>query len=835
MMSDPTQPLSKRAGNQWAGPGVYLLLMIVAFAAYWPALQGKFVWDDNAWTTDILRFLRDSSGLGLIWIRPTTLQQYYPLTGTTFWIDYHCWKFWTLPYHVENVVLHLISVGLFWRLLQKLQVPGAWLAAGIFALHPAMVESVAWITERKNVLSMVFFLGALLAYGRFNSFWKEDNGSPRRWGAYALAFILLLLALLAKTTTCSLPAVILLIGWWKQGRIRWRRDVLPSLPFFAIAAGCSGVTGWLEKNHVGATGWEWSISFPERCLIAGRAFWFYLGKLLWPAHLCFIYPRWKPDAGSLWQWLYPLAALGALVGLWWYRKKIGRGPATALFFFVGTMFPVLGFMNAYGMRYSFVWDHWVYLSSLGIIALGAALIARVAAHFDKPGMLWGSAVLLLPVLAGLTWKQSAMYTDNETLWRTTIAKNPAAFLAYNNLGYILLEKKQLDDAIPCFEKSLEINPNFSEPHNNLGDALIRVGRTNEGMSHFRKALELIQSDRNTAAASYYNYGDAWLETGHPEEAIKQFNKALAIYPNFSKARNNLGCAFLRLGQTNEAFLCFQQAVEIDPDLADAHNNLAGMLVLRGQLDDAVAHYREVVRIRPDFPGAFQNLVGLLVAQGKPDAAIKSYEQTLRIGETADRHNDFGNLLVRQKRSNEAIEHYDRALQLSPTNGEFHYNLAVVLAQQGRLDEAVAHFQRANELMPDSAQGHYRLGLTLQSQKKFTAAVAEYEKALELNPKHAPALNNLAWLLATCAEPSLRNGSKAVELARQSEQLSGGNQSDVLDTLAAAYAEAGRFGEAVETAKRALNLNATQNNIPLAEAIQNRLKLYEANSPYHEKP
>ena len=835
MTADPTPSTCGRTGNRWPGLGIYLLLVIITFAAYWPALPGQFVWDDNAWTTDIVKFLRDAAGLGSIWLRPTTLQQYYPLTGTSFWLDYHFWKLWTVPYHVENVLLHLVAVWLFCQLLQKLQVPGAWLAAGIFALHPAMVESVAWITERKNVLSLVFFLGALLAYGRFNSFWRADDGLSRRWGAWMLALILLLLALLSKTTTFSFPAVILLIGWWKRGCLRWRGDVLPSLPFFAVAIGFSGVTAWLEKHHVGATGWEWSIPPAERCLIAGRAFWFYLGKLFWPTNLCFIYTRWKPEVHSWWQWLFPLAALGVLVTLWLCRRKIGRGPATALLFYVGTIFPVLGFLNAYGMRYSFVWDHWVYLSSLGIFALGSAWLARLTAHFNQPGLLQGLAVILLPTLAILSWRQSAMYRDNETLWRTTIARSPTAFLAYNNLGYILFERNQLDEAISCFEKSLAINPNFSEPHNNLGDALIRVGRTNEGMSHFQKAVALVAQEPNTSAASYYNYGVAWLETGHPEEAVKQFKKALEIHPGFSKAQNNLGCAFLRLGQTNEAFLCFQAATQMDPDLADAHNNLAGMFALRGQPEDAIAQYREVVRLQPGFPEALPNLVGLLLAQGKPNEAITVYEQLLRGEESAWLQNDFANLLAGQNRPDEAIQHYERAIRLEPGNAEFHYNLAVVLTLRGRLDEAVAQFRQANALKPDLAQGHYRLGLALQSQKNFAAAVAEFEKTLELNPQHALAQNNLAWLLATCADPSVRDGRQAVELALQAERISGSNQPNVLDTVAAAYAEAGRFPEAADTARRALNLPSTRNNQPLAEAIQSRLRLYEVNAPYHEQP
>ena len=245
--------------------------------------------------------------------------------------------------------------------------------------------------------------------------------------------------MLAKTTTFSLPAAILLIGWWKRGQIRWRADVLPTLPFFALALGLCAVTAWLEKYHVGAEGSDFALTFPQRCLVAGRAFWFYLGNLFWPANLCFVYPRWQPDPGSGWQWLYPVTAIGALFTLWLARGRIGRGPVTALFFYVGTLFPVLGFMNAYGMRYSFVWDHWVYLSALGIIALVAALVVRVAEFLRTPAVVYGFGAIVLPVLALLTWRQAGMYTDMETLWRTTLAKNPDCWMAHNNLGVALAD------------------------------------------------------------------------------------------------------------------------------------------------------------------------------------------------------------------------------------------------------------------------------------------------------------------------------------------------------------------------------------------------------------
>jgi tetratricopeptide (TPR) repeat protein len=682
--------------------------------------------------------LRDFTGLRLIWCRPTALQQYYPLSGTTFWLDYHLWGFWTLPYHVENVLLHALVALLFWRLLRRLEVPGAWLAGAIFALHPVMVESAGWITERKNVLSLVFYLGALLAYGRFMLFWKEDDKPtvvrsstpPRRWSAYALALLLTLSALLAKTTAFSLPAVMLLISWWKRGRIRWRADVLPTLPFFALAIGLSLVTAWLEKHHLGAKGPEWAISFPERCLIAGRATWFYIGKLLWPANLCFVYPRWQLNTGSLWEWLYPVTAVSTLFVLCLARRRIGRGPAAAVFFFVGTLFPLLGFMNAYFMRYSFVCDHWAYLPSLGLIALGAALVVRAAEQLRCPAVLYGFASVVLPVFAILTWRQSGMYTDIETLWRTTIARNPNAFLAYNNLGAALSGKGQVDEAIACLQKAVQLRPDLAEAYNNLGNALLRKGQL--------------------------------------DEAITQLRKAVQIQPENPRARNNLGNALLQVGQMDEAIQCFQKALEIQPDLAEAQNNLGVALMRIGRLEEALVWFQKALQINPDYP-------------------------------------------------------------------EAHYNLGCVLDGQGRTDGAIEHYQRSIELMPNSAQTHYRLGLALQGQRKFAAAVAEYRKVVELEPRHALAANNLAWLLATCSEESLRNGSRAVELARQADRLSGNKHPEILDTLAAAYAEAGRFSDAIQVAQDAAELAGATAQPELFRQIQGRIKLYQAGRPFHEQP
>jgi protein O-mannosyl-transferase len=705
-------------------------LVVAAFAAYWPALHGEFIWDDASWTTDVLGLLKNFPGLETMWSNPVALQQYYPLSGTTFWLDYQFWKLWTFPYHLENLLLHLVSVFLFWKLLHRLEVPGAWLATGVFAFHPVMVESVAWITERKNVLSLVFFLGALLAYGRFNSFGQAGPASPRRWGAYALALVLLALALLSKTATFSFPAVVLLIGWWKNGRVEWPRDIRPSLPFFAMAIGMSAATAWLETNHVGAAGWEWNLTFPERCLIAGHAFWFYLGELFYPSNLCFIYPRWHPDTGSFWQWLFPATATGALFLLWLGRNRLGRGPATALFYFVGTLFPVLGFMNAYGMRYAFVWDHWVYLSSLGIIALTAAALAQLAEHFKKTNLLPFFAAALLPLLALLTWHQSAMYADLETLWRTTVAKNPAAFLAYNNLGYILMEKNQVPAAVTCFEKSLAINPKFGESHNNLGDALIRLGRTNDAVLEFKQAVELDP----TSAASYYNWGDACLEMQHTDEAVTHFQKAVAIDPQFTKAYNNLGVALMRGGRTLEALVSFQKAVELEPDFADAHNNLANLFLEQNQTNEAIVEYERAIQVSPDFAPAHRGLANVLVRQDRVDEAIDQYLEVVRIQpDDFEVHYNLGVLLALRARLDEAAAHFQNVIRLKPDYANAHGNLANVLVGQNKLDEAVGEFQQTLKLEPNSDQAHFKLGLALEKLSRKSEAIQQFQEALRLNP------------------------------------------------------------------------------------------------------
>ncbi|MHC4920438.1 MAG: hypothetical protein ACYTKC_12690, partial [Planctomycetota bacterium] len=405
---------------------------------YTPAIfQGGFIWDDDDYVQKN-EVLRTGEGLALIWTEPMSIPQWYPLVHTTFWVEFQWWGLNPLGYHLTNVLIHIASTVLLFFVLRRLAVPGALLAAAVFGLHPVMVESVAWITERKNVLSLFCYLAALLCYLRFERLDTADRDTadpnatappgPRPWKYHALALVLFACALLSKTVTCSMPAVVLLLIYWKRGRIRWP-ELWPTLPLFAVAVPLALYTAHLEEVRVGAVGPEWDLSLAERVLVAGRAIWFYAHKLVWPGELVFIYERWQLDAGATWQWVFPVGVVVALVGLFLRRHRIGRGPVVAACIFCGTLTPALGFFSVYPMRYSFVADHFQYHASIALIALLTAALVGVfpppgeslhlARKAHKPG--WSVAVLVLAGSPTTTWRRSTCCRTRSTTGCDTCA------------------------------------------------------------------------------------------------------------------------------------------------------------------------------------------------------------------------------------------------------------------------------------------------------------------------------------------------------------------------------------------------------------------------------
>ncbi len=512
--------------NAWrSGAALVALTLLV----YLPATRCGYIWDDDYHVTNN-QTLRSLDGLKQIWLKPGAVPQYYPVTHTSFWVEYQLWGVRPLGYHLDNILLHAVNALLLWRVLRQLRVPGAWVAAAIFAVHPVHVESVVWITERKNVLSGCFYLLAALQYLRF--------GEGRNRRAYALALALFVAALLSKSVTASFPAAMLLIVYWKRGAIT-RRDVLPLIPFFALGLGMSAVTSWMEKHVVGASGPEFALAFSERIRIAGTAVWFYLSKLNCPWPLIFSYPRWKITGA---HWFFVVAAVGVVLALASLRKRLGRGPLVAVLFFGGTLLPALGFIDVLPMRYSFVADHFQYLASIGMIALIVAVVARVF-----PSKIF--AAIVICVLGLLTWRQCFAYKNAETLWVDTLKKNPSSWMAENNLGMILFQRGDLDTAEKHFRRSLELNPQNDKARDNLAKVLYQQGKVVLSEGRIAQAadrfIESLQLDPNLAEA-HNNLGVILASNGRHAEAVEHFHRALELNPQFDEARKNLAQAEKRV-------------------------------------------------------------------------------------------------------------------------------------------------------------------------------------------------------------------------------------------------------------------------------------------------
>jgi Tfp pilus assembly protein PilF len=546
-----------------------LLLFAATLLVYLPAIMGGYIWDDDAFVTanPVLRAGWD--GLRRLWFVFGATDQYYPMAYSSFWLEYQAWGYWAAGSHLVNALLHALNAWLLWKALRSLGLPGAWLAAFIFALHPVEVESVAWITERKNVLSMTFYLLAALAWFRFQPP-AERTPAARDWRWYGAAVLLFLFALWSKTVTCSLPAALLLVMWWRRERITWS-DALPLAPLFAIGAGMGLMTGWMEKHVIGAKGNDWSLTLPERFLIAGRAPWFYLGKLLWPEPLMFFYPRWRLDAGAWWQWIYPVATAGALAALWLARRRIGKGPVVAAGFFLITLFPALGFIDVYPFRYSFVADHFQYLASVGPIALAAAGMTARCRFFERraarlPPVFCG---VLLVTLGGLTWRQGWMYSDQETFYKTIIARNPGCWMAYDNLAFERLQSGRTEESIALSRQALGIKPDDPEARVNLADALVGKGRAQEAEALYREALAI----RPDFPEAQSDLGNVLLFEGKVDEAIEHYRRALELRPQYAEAHNNLGFALLKKRRFDEAIAEFRKALALEPDYSQARANL----------------------------------------------------------------------------------------------------------------------------------------------------------------------------------------------------------------------------------------------------------------------
>jgi tetratricopeptide (TPR) repeat protein len=878
-----------------------LALIALALLCFAPSLRNGFIWDDDQYVTENVQ-LRSPQGLASIWLEPGSAEhsfgQYYPLVHTSFWIEHQLWGNAPLGYHAVNLLLHALGAVLLWRLLRRLELPGAWLAAALFAVHPVQVESVAWITERKNVLSGALAFASALTFLTWAGMDARRPAAAGRARWWLLSFALFVAALLAKTVTAAVPAALLLLLWWKRGRVT-RRELAALLPFLLVGLALGLLTAQLERTVVHATGPEWELSALQRTLIAGRALWFYAGKLAWPAGLAFIYSRWDVGPGAALGWIALLSALALAAALWLARRRLGRGPLVAVLIFGGTLLPALGFVNVFPMRYAFVADHFQYLACTALLALAAAGLAQAGRGFSPRARAAGAAALLL-LLAGISWQRQAAYRDAETLWRDTVRRTPDAWMAWNNLGLEAARQGRLDEALLDFEESLRLHPRHQQAETNLGFANLQLGRLEDAIAHYERALQL---DPRFARA-HADLGLALARAGRWEEASPHLQQALLLQPDDAELHRNLGLALAMQDRLQEAIAHHERALELQPDLAEAHADLGQALLRAGRRDEALAHWRRALELDPHNASALLSLGQEQLKAGELPEAIESCERALESQpESAAAHFALGVALGLSGRLPEALPHYERAVELQPGFPEAHYNLALALgevgrreeaieqdrlalearpdwiearvnlgqallatgrfeeaatelqaalrldpdvpetrfllgttlAQTGRISEAIAEYEAGLELRPTDVYGQLRLGQLLLSTGDARAALARFDEAVRLDADCAPALDAAARLRATSPEPALRDGEQALRLAQRACELTERRQVGPLDTLAAAFAETGRWEEAVGAAEEALVLARTAgpgaNVTPLAE----HLRLYESRSVLRETP
>ena len=565
-----------------------LALALLVGTCYLPAmLWGGLIWDDPIWSES--QAVLQWSGLSTIWSWPSLIEgekHYWPLTYTTFWMEHKIWGLEPAGYHIVNVVLHLLNSLLLWRLLLHLAIPGAWVVAAVFAVHPLQVESVAWIIERKDVLSGLFYLTAFAVWLRFLK-------QPRPW-RFCLALLLFAAGMLSKTIVVTLPVALLVVQWWKNGRIGGR-DLQRLAPFFLVALLITA----LDLYSVGPRDGFLDYSLPERVLIASQALWFYAGKLAWPTNLSGIYPLWDISVGNPLAWLYLAATVLLAAALWFARHRIGRGPLAGALFFVVTLAPVLGFVDHDYMKYSLVADRFQYLAGIGVMAvvIGAAV---PAAGRLSGGLKVGATGLLVVWLAFLgmtTWLQAGIYRDKVAFFSHIVSLHPEAVNAQHNLGRELAKAGRLEEALATARIAAKQRPDAAKSYSLLGEILANLNRIDEAKENYRRAME-IDPSRTKELHLLSHLGRMSWKWGQFQEAEKCFRRVLELEPRNAEALKHLAGSYFKQKRYQEALDLYRTLLEVDPDNADTHFNIGASLYYLGQPEAALPNFKRALSLDP---------------------------------------------------------------------------------------------------------------------------------------------------------------------------------------------------------------------------------------------
>ena len=783
------------------------ILSLLVTIVYWPTLAAGF-----GSSSDYIEHnpaIRTLPGLADIWFKFNATNQYMPVVFSTFWVEYHLWELDPRGYHVVNLLLHATSAVLVWWLLARLGVPGAWLAAAIFAVHPIEVDAIAVLHQRKKVLTCIFALASLLAYLRFSPPESPDvtiGEVPRtrgRWGYYVLAFLLYLASLLGSAETAFGPAVLLVIYWWKRGRLTWR-DVAQTAPFFVVGWALYSVTVWREMALIVDSGQSWNFSLLERVLLAGRIFWFYAGKLAWPYPLMVIYPQWVIDSRLWWQYLFPAAFLAVLVGLWLARKRIGRGPLAGVLIFAGMLAPGLGFFDFFAFQITFVGDHFQYHASIALIALAAATAVTLAGHLPTSAR-WLAAVagaaLLLP-LAVVSHERTHVYKNEATMMEDFRAKAAPSWQKLCYIGSLLQQEGKYAEALAHVRQAIDLqeqlvrdNPTRSIYKHDLallhvGISLIQrdAGQMAEREISLRNAIDIqeklfhdnssLRKYQDDLAKSYAQLARAQREAGRPADAAVLLHKAIAVRqnlardnPTVSKVQNNLAMSYADLGilqrdmgPPNEAASAFRRAIDVREKLI--------------RDDPLVAEYQAVLA------ASYEDLAIAQRNVGRATEAVASRRKAIEIRETLARHT--GELTV--LRLVDQIETRQHLVDNGLLMSEYQNDLAASYTDLGLLEREVGRpaatesaFRKALEIRekvsrdnPNSSKYkndlaasyvdfgilQYNMGRMAEAETSFRKAIEIREKLAQEHPLVRDYRSGLAWCYVDLAGTQHSSGRSA---------------------------------------------------------------------------
>lgn len=859
---------------------VCLALVLGNLAVFWQVRSYEFVeWDD---TTNFVNNPNVNDGLSIQSIRWAftsggELGDYNPLVWLTHMIDFELYGREAGGHHLTNVLFHTASSILLFlvlRLMTGVFWPSVFVAA-VFAIHPLRAESVAWISERRDVMCAFFWILTIGVYARYAR-------RPHSIGRYLAVVLGLMGALLSKSMAVTLPFVLLLLDYWPLGRISFGsspavaaedkynqgdvpqvsllRAVVEKVPLLVMVAISSVITLVLNLDFMTSMD---RLTLTVRIANTLVSYVKYIQMMLWPVNLAFMYPH-PGSSLPLWQPIVSFIILVSISLCVIYLARRYRYLAVGWLWYLGTLVPVIGLVQAGNQALA---DRYSYLPSIGFFIMFAWSIADIVGRrrYVHIGLGVTAAIALFALL--ICARVQVSYWKNDlSLFGRAIAVTENNATAHTNYALALRKNGRFKEAIEHYKEAQRINPRSSESINNMARVLIEQGRVEEGVMYLN---DLLQLDPNDADGNF-NFGLAMIQQDNYADAIKHFNKVLQEKPDWSEAYYCLGAAYYQLGRYEEAIQNFNEALQLNPDYAGALISLGMVLKSQGNIEDAVKKWEKALELEPRQPDAHYSLGLVMAQQGRyteaighfneslragpfrPEAyywlgviyyrhseyelAIQNYNQALRFGpNNPDTINKLAMALEKQGKIKQAISVWRRLLQLEPGHPEANFNLGIVLIGQMKYDEAIKHFNEVLKARPDRAEVYYYLGLAYAQQDNYEQAIRNYRESLRLKGDWVDALNNLAWLLATATDTKFRNPAEAVKLAEQACELTKYEQADLLDTFAVAYAAAGRFSPAIETSEKAIKIAEKTGQKQLGEEILERLQLYKANQPYVERP